>query len=136
MSAWPEIRNSGWLKNFLKNKNYVSYWKKIFERTYLGKIDTWDYQWLFSCWVQNQLCIMPNVNLVSNIGFGSEAVHTNKKNRFSEMKTDTIEFPLKIPGEVIQYIEADEYTEEIWYSKNGFINRVLDFIINKLRIND
>jgi len=37
---------------------------------------TWDYQWAYTCFINNGLCIMPNVNLVSNIGFSKEAFHT------------------------------------------------------------
>ena len=31
---------------------------------------TWDYQWAFACWLRSGLSVLPNVNLVSNIGFG------------------------------------------------------------------
>jgi hypothetical protein len=39
--------------------------------------DSWDYQWQFSIWQQNGLCIIPKVNLISNIGFIQDATHIN-----------------------------------------------------------
>lgn len=40
------------------------------------KSHVWDYQWILACWRQRALSIYPNVNLVSNIGFGADATHT------------------------------------------------------------
>jgi len=107
MKLWPEIRDGGWLKDLLGDKKSVLYWKYNFENTYKGKIDTWDYQWVFSCWVQSSLTILPNVNLVSNIGFGSEAVHTKYMNDFSELETEAIVFPISHPPYVIRDSTAD-----------------------------
>ena len=85
MKLWPEIRDGGWLDDLLDNKKGVWYWNYIFQNVYKGKIDSWDYQWTFSCWIQSAMTIIPTVNLVSNIGFGSGAVHTKEENKFSNM---------------------------------------------------
>jgi hypothetical protein len=37
---------------------------------------TWDYQWLFCTLLANGKCIVPSVNLISNIGFGVDPTHT------------------------------------------------------------
>jgi len=55
-------------------------WKKIFLETKAGIIDTWDYQLNFINYFNNSLCINPNVNLISNIGFRADGTHTNNKN--------------------------------------------------------
>jgi hypothetical protein len=39
-------------------------------------IDIWDYQWTYTILKNNGLCINPSKNLISNIGFGSDATHT------------------------------------------------------------
>ncbi len=41
-----------------------------------GTLDTWDIQWVFTNWIQDGLGIIPNVNLISNIGFDARATHT------------------------------------------------------------
>ena len=35
------------------------------------------HQWLLACWQQRGLAVVPNTNLVSNIGFGPSATHTS-----------------------------------------------------------
>ncbi len=57
-------------------KVFRNYWFSIFEKTSKKEIDTWDYQWLFTIWRNRGLSIVPNVNLISNIGFGEDATHT------------------------------------------------------------
>jgi hypothetical protein len=52
------------------------HWAALFEATQAGAIDTWDYQWQYAIMQRHGLTIVPNVNLVSNIGFGPEATHT------------------------------------------------------------
>ena len=116
MKIWPEIRDGGWLRDLLGDKKSVRYWKKMFENVYQGKIDTWDYQWIFSCWVQGALTILPNVNMVSNIGFGPEAVHTTKRNKFAEMKTEYMDFPISHPPYILSDSLADSITGNRMFS--------------------
>jgi len=129
MKQWHEIRDGGWLQDWLGDKKSVRYWKKIFEKVYQGKIDTWDYQWAFSCWTQSALIILPNVNLVSNIGFGSEAVHTREKNKFAEMEIEPMRFPLSHPDYILRDSVADSITENKMFSGQALMPRA----INKLK---
>lgn len=74
---WPEWRQSSdWRRMFL-SFNERLHWENVFELTYQGKIDTWDYQWMASLWRHGRITAVPNVNLVSNIGFGQDATHTH-----------------------------------------------------------
>lgn len=61
-------------------KGSSEYWLDAFSKTKKGLIDTWDYQWVFSVWKNNGVSIMPNTNLVSNIGFDEHATHTKSFN--------------------------------------------------------
>ncbi|MCR8558586.1 nucleotide-diphospho-sugar transferase [Mucilaginibacter sp. BJC16-A38] len=54
----------------------VSSLKHVFDEVKAGKIDTWDYQLDFANFFNNGLTIIPNENLISNIGFGNDATHT------------------------------------------------------------
>ena len=36
----------------------------------------WSYAWIYACWANNSLSIIPCKNLVSNIGFGPNATNT------------------------------------------------------------
>ena len=56
------------------------YWLKIYYNMLAGVYDTWDFQFLFKMWEKDAVCIIPNENLVTNIGFGNNATHTTDKN--------------------------------------------------------
>jgi len=116
MKLWPEIRDGGWLDDLLDNKKGVWYWNYIFQNVYKGKIDSWDYQWTFSCWIQSAMTIIPTVNLVSNIGFGSGAVHTKEENKFSNMLNKPITFPISHPPYILRDSVADYITEKTIFS--------------------
>jgi len=45
-----------------------------------GEGDTWDWQWVYTVMCQNGLAIIPNKNLIKNIGFREDATHTFSKN--------------------------------------------------------
>jgi hypothetical protein len=45
-------------------------------------VDTWDYQWYYTIWSNGGLTILPKINLISNIGFGSASTHTKSSNHF------------------------------------------------------
>lgn len=54
----------------------AEYFMKIFDRLRREKIDTWDFQLQFTNLFHDGLTIIPNVNLISNVGFGPDATHT------------------------------------------------------------
>jgi len=115
MTKWPRIRDEGWLADMVGEPSEASYWQPIFESVYHGEIDTWDYQWLFTNWVEGRLSITSAVNLISNIGFGDNASHTKWRSIFSGMKTDDISFPLKHPLYMVRNALADFYTAKIMF---------------------
>jgi hypothetical protein len=100
----------------LEEAKVVRYWTKFFQATYDNKIDTWDYPWTFACWIQNGLTILPNVNLVSNIGFGEDATHTTStKNPFINLPTQSMDFPLRHPQFVIRDRINDAFTQSTMF---------------------
>ena len=134
MKVWHEIRDGGWLEDLLGTKKSVWYWKNIFENVYKGKIDTWDYQWTFSCWIQSALTVLPNVNLVSNIGFGMKAVHTKVKDKFADMEIEPMRFPILHPDYVLRDSKADFFVENKMFSGiKSLMLRVINRVINKLK---
>ncbi len=70
-----DVKNA--LEYYFHYEPQRNYWEKYFKRVKGDKaITTWDPQLLFSIWNKRGLSIIPNVNLVSNIGFGDDATHT------------------------------------------------------------
>lgn len=128
MRLWPDVRNKGSFLNILSNKKEHSYWKNIFEKVYQGEINTWDYQWLFACWIQSGLTILPNVNLISNIGFGSGGTHTKEKSELACLESRDIVFPLSHPSFILRDVNADKFTEKQQFSHFPFHKKIIDKI--------
>lgn len=62
---------------YFETKNEITFWLKMFYES--KKIDTWDYNWTFSIWLNRGISILPRKNIVKNIGFGVESTHTNSE---------------------------------------------------------
>jgi hypothetical protein len=75
---------------------------------YRNEIDTWDYPWTASVWFHNGLTATPNVNLVSNIGFGPDATHTKGNSTMSRRKVSGIATFITANG-VTHCLAADRY---------------------------
>lgn len=124
MKLWPLVRDNGWLKDILKDDNSVKFWTQIFQNTYDGKTNSWAYRWNFSCWIQSYLSILPNVNLISNIGFANTGTNTKKSlSVYSNLPTEELYLPLKHPPFVIQDTKSDTFTQTTLFKRN-FITKV------------
>ncbi len=113
MELWPKFENNNFLQDKLTNIKAAKYWAKYFQITYEGNKDSWLYRWLFACWIQSGLVVIPNVNLVSNIGHGLEGTHTfDKDSPFANQQTEAMQFPLIHPPFVIQNKQADRLQQK------------------------
>lgn len=117
MRLWPEVRDSGAFLKIMNKKGYVrsfgerefAFWRRWFDYFYTDTTTPWEYQWLFACWMRHALAIVPAVNLISNIGFGEEALHTRGEiTGLSDKKFGKLRFPLNHPRFFFQEKKADE----------------------------
>jgi hypothetical protein len=112
INKWSELRSTDWLADLLDTPAAIAYWQQIFDEVYRGdKLHIWDYQWTFTCWLQEGLSISPQVDLVSNIGFNREGTHTIRANEFANLPLKPIAFPLQHPPEIIRDRAADMFTQ-------------------------
>jgi len=111
IKLWEIIKDDYWLRNMFHSYHAIKYWKHIFQEVYSNLIDTWDYQWFFACCIQSGLTILPNVNLVSNIGFNNDATHTKASNHLANIPVQSIDFPLIHPQFIIRDTQADAFTQ-------------------------
>ncbi len=109
MALWPSFRDEGWLDRVFASQGEREYWKNSFQWVYDGKLDTWDCSWTFAAITHGMLQVVPNVNLISNIGFGPEATHTHVVGIHANMPTQPIVFPMEHPKFVLADEAADRY---------------------------
>jgi hypothetical protein len=118
MRDWPRLRDSDWLDEVLGDRHAVSYWSHILEQTYAAGLG-WDYAWTFACWHHRCLAIHPEVNLVTNIGFGPGATNTDRADSvFANLPTQPAAFPLRHPELIARDEEADRLLEDVMFSGN------------------
>jgi hypothetical protein len=110
LARWPALRGEGWLANVLRRRVEIDYWTDVFDSVARGEVDAWSYAWLFTCWVEGLVAVLPNRNLVSNIGFGSGATNTSSDSPFARLSTEPMEFPLVHPDHRTADAEADALT--------------------------
>lgn len=135
MKNFIKFKIENQIENIFKINQQKKYWMKIFQLVYDGKIDTWDYIWVFFCFINNGLCIMPNKNLVSNIGFSEDALHTkDEKSVFSKIKADEMTKILH-PEFLTINREADYFTFRLFFSNRYIVRRVINKVIRMIRKN-
>jgi len=101
----------------------LEYWYEKFDSVINGSCDTWDYSWQFTCWINNALSIVPNHNLVTNIGFSNDATHTtNVQSIYTRMETRAVNFPLEHSQFVIANKVADDFVQRTVYDNRKLIS--------------
>ncbi len=95
----PLVEDRKWRKEQGISRKEWPYWERCFRRSYAKKLDTWDYRWTLSLWCRGMFSIVPQVNLVRNIGFDSLGTHTVDPALadLSMFEAKSIEFPLVHP---------------------------------------
>ena len=94
VKQWPKFKKEGWMRDF--SRSYLDSVENIrgMDNIYNNKLDTWDYQWVFSCMLNNGLSIIPKVNMIKNIGFDEKGTHMDRfdKNKLLELRTLPLPF--------------------------------------------
>jgi hypothetical protein len=121
MKLWPQIKQQNSLQDVFCDPHTVMNWMQILQSLADGKVDTWDYQWILTCWLQNGLAVLPNVNLVTNIGFGADATHTFSADSTDidglqvNLATEAMTFPLQHHNMMLPDTEIDCFMQEALY---------------------
>lgn len=143
LAQWDSKIFNDTIKHYYTDKKQQTYWDRIYSMVKKDRMgeSSWDYQFYFSCWKKRQLAICPSVNLVSNVGFGDDATHTNSENNDMLNRTTAAILPLAHPKDVVhdrslddfmmrKYIIPYEYgwsgVKRIPYRVNAYIKKLLN----------
>lgn len=134
MKLWLAIRDEGRVLDIVSNQREALYWGAIFEKVYKNKIDTWDYQWVFANWIHSRVSVVPNENLISNIGFArADATHTTGSGEEADMPVVNIKFPLKHPHMILRSLLADKFEYEK-FNKRSIFKRIYNKVLGVVKI--
>lgn len=91
--------------------NEREYWRHAVALCRSGEVDSWAYRWTLSCWLHGAVTLLPNVNLVANIGFDEEGTHTKDATAAHRQERRSLEdFPA--PSSLQTDVEADRFSFE------------------------
>ncbi len=129
MKLYPLFKKENRIRDIIQDKRSRKIWMSIFERTFQKTLETWDYQWTFAMWCNNGLAILPNVNLVSNVGFDSKALNTtNPDHKLANMQRIELE-EIKHPSFILSDEEADKFA-----TNDVFNPTLLKFALRKFNL--
>lgn len=112
---WPQLRATSWLRDLLADAEAADFWASKFDLLHqVGIRNTgWDWPWLFACWAQHGLSILPATNLITNIGFDPDATHTtNVDDARAFVPTVPMQFPLHHPPGMVPDRDVDRRIAE------------------------
>ena len=126
MRSYPEWLAAGGLEEHCRDWAARLYWRRIFGATYRGEIDTWDYQWFFTCWKHRSLCAIPGNSLTLNIGFDGDATHTTGPvpHYVTQSTHSEMSFPLRHPHSIDIDLVAEKVIDKSVFGLS-FLRRVL-----------
>jgi hypothetical protein len=124
------------LTQHLPNRFAVNYWAKAFNDVKFNHMDTWDIQLVHLCVTESMCCVVPTVNLITNIGFDERATHTAKINHWNAPPTgEEINFPLCHPETIEVSRPFDRLDEKkSWGIPSSSIELVYDKVYLAIRI--
>ena len=76
MGAMQDLKSITVPENIYTDQNIILSWQYAFALTFYEDVNTWDYRWAYNLFKEKKLSIVPNVNMVRNIGLNS-GTHTS-----------------------------------------------------------
>ena len=128
MPTWREKNKKVFMKHWIKERFHRNGMIKMFDLHCMNNDPwAWSYQWLYALYSNNLLSIVPNKNLVSNIGIGPDATNTIRNITIEDYPPikSYMKFPLKHPT-LMRNIAFEKY----YYNKSepSFIRRIKNSI--------
>lgn len=121
------------LKYYFNDNRQIKYWCNIFTKVKIDQFGNscWDYQFYFNVWRSGALAVIPNVNLVTNIGFDNDATHTyNSSHSLANNRSHSI-LPLVHPSVNKQNKVADLYLHKTHLEPNDYKDSCLLWFLKK-----
>jgi hypothetical protein len=116
MSSFPFALANGLLADRFDRPEVSDAFSEWFKHTFQRRIDTWDYQFLYSMIMNSMLSVMPARNLVTNVGYGrADATHTTFERELASLPSGGLDFPLQPPPFVASSKRVEMLEEKYVY---------------------
>ena len=138
MSWWEPVHGEQMLRKLFSRHDEWQYWLKLFEAIRVGeRRNAWDYQLILSSFRYSQYCIIPRVNLVSNIGCGADATNCKWESApFANVPNGELGFPLRHPSKLSRNEQVDHRIFRVRMASLPPVlyQRIFDFLTRKVKL--
>lgn len=112
-------------------------WRKTFGRMlkHAAHLDAWDIPFAVHCQERGYVSVVPEVNLVTNIGFGVGSTHTKFESLTLESASAPMLFPLKHPESIEINHKRDKIENRVfmWLRITYPFRHPIEFVLRYLR---
>lgn len=124
IKSWPQRKKDGSLR---KKFNFLGYKVRShhFDSVYNHILDTWDYQWGYTVYEKNGLCIVPKVNMIENLGFNRDDATNTKGKTSLDFTVSKMVFPLTHPAKIEANTDYDRSFLELRWGIKAMIKKVM-----------
>jgi len=110
IETYPLFKDQKWIDKLPSHGTFKQLWHYFFQMHY-GKANAWAFQYAYLNLINHRLSIIPNVNLITNIGFSDseKATHPNSDHPYRDLplsKLDEIIHPTFVLPSIIADLEA------------------------------
>jgi Macrocin-O-methyltransferase (TylF) len=120
------------ISSFYKFTNdEVLFWQKSFDNMVSQhRVDIWDFRWMYSVWKNRGVSVLPQINLVKNIGFDQQATHTYiMADNIQHMTAGEIK-NIEHPSSILLNRDADKYSLTNHFNpRKEIVRRMVDLLI-------
>jgi len=100
------MKEDGWLHHLIGDPDEVKFWTNLYDQMHAGE-DLWDHQWNYMTWMHSGFTIVPNTNLISNIGYQNDTQYDQKLFPTLGLPAEAMKFPLEHPPHMVRNFCAD-----------------------------
>lgn len=129
ITDWPKTNKKKFLSFLFNEKEYQLWWQKKYDWIHKERPnDIWDFQFHFHCMARQQYAIIPSANLITNIGYGPNATHSqDPDNYFANVPTYEIAQPFRHPTQIIRNYEADVFIQNMLFGREEVVTTFKKF---------
>lgn len=131
MKNWDLEDKSKFLDSWCIDTKHKQEIRKVFDQHCMNTDPwAWSYAWIYTCWANNALTIIPTKNLVSNIGFNKSATNTKLNTDdiiYIPHKRNTLK-TINHPEFILRNLEFEKSSLKL--ERNTLFQRILNKIIN------
>jgi hypothetical protein len=131
LKDWKAFQAENGLESLFADKAIKDFWRSNFEAAAHGDGSIWDYQWVYKNLKEDRLAIVPNWNMIENIGFSDSATHTSRRRSRMPCVANDIPSEIAHPRFIFPSVAADAFSYRThmklgrWHHVKQYIKRLL-----------